>query len=91
MTNIIIVISLELLFSIAFIYWTVNISYSKRFIPTIILLLLAISVFVIPQILSHFDVIKMGLSLAVIVVFFSIPLALGLIVNLIVALFIKRK
>jgi hypothetical protein len=68
-----------------------KVPYSKRFIPTIMLILLAILVYLVPSILASFDVIGGGFGTAIISVYFSISLMFSSLVNLIVILTLKRK
>lgn len=72
-------------------YWTMKVSYSKKFLPTITLIILAISVFLIPLLFASFNVIKGGFSIGIISVYFSISLMFGVLINLIVILTIKKK
>ena len=91
MFNIIVGILLPLLLIIASVYWTMKIAYSKRFTPTISLVLLAILVFLVPPILASFDVIGGGFGIAIISVYFSISLVFGSLINLIVIFTIMKK
>ena len=82
---------LPILLIMGSVYWTLKISYSKRFTPTIILVLLAILVFLIPLILAFFDVVGGGFGTAFLSLYLSIAFVFGSLVNLIVIFTIKKK
>ncbi|MGM0851385.1 MAG: hypothetical protein ACQEWI_02050 [Bacillota bacterium] len=88
--NVIVGFFLPLFIIIAFVYWTIKVPYSKRFIPTIILMFLAILVFFVPLILASLDVIGGGFGIAIRSIYFSGFLGVGILVNIIVAAFIKK-
>ena len=75
---------------ITFIFWTLRITYSKRFIPTIALLFLAILTFFIPFILANLDVIDGGIGTGILSIYLSGFLGLGIVANIIVATTIKK-
>jgi hypothetical protein len=75
---------------ITFVYWTIKITYSKRFIPTIALMFLAIITFFIPFILANLDVIDGGIGTGILSIYFSGFLGLGILANIIVAISIKK-
>ncbi|RKL65148.1 hypothetical protein CR203_22040 [Salipaludibacillus neizhouensis] len=85
------VILLPSLVTIAFVYWTMKVCYSKRFIPTIMQTLLAILVFFVPIILVSFDVINGGFGPAIMSIVLFSSLILGSFVNLIVIFTIKKN
>ncbi|TDL32883.1 hypothetical protein E2R51_09470 [Jeotgalibacillus sp. S-D1] len=82
---------LPLLLIIASVYWTMKVPYSKRFLPIVILILLAILVFIVPLILASLDVISGGFGIAIISIYFSVSLVVGTLVNLIVVFTIKKR
>ncbi|TXC92909.1 hypothetical protein FS935_01575 [Metabacillus litoralis] len=89
--NIFISFLLPLIIIVASVYWTMKISYSKKFLPTIILIVLAILVFILPLLLAFFNVIDGGFSVGIISVYFSFSLIFGCLINFIVILAIKKK
>jgi hypothetical protein len=88
--NIIVGFLIPLFIIIAFVYWTIKVPFSKRFIPTVILMFLAILVFFVPVILANLDVIDGGFGIAIQSIYFSGFLGVGIFVNSIVAAFIKK-
>ncbi|TYS14118.1 hypothetical protein FZC78_19945 [Rossellomorea vietnamensis] len=76
---------------IASAYWTIGIRYSKRFIPTLTLILLAILAFFLPFFLAEADVIEKGFGSAIQGIYYSGFLGLGVLVNVIVLTFIKKN
>ena len=75
---------------ITFVIWTIKITYSKRFIPTIVLMFLAILTFFIPFILANLDVIDGGIGTGILSIYLSGFLGLGIVANIIVAISIKQ-
>ncbi|MBM7578601.1 hypothetical protein [Jeotgalibacillus terrae] len=73
------------------IYWTMRISYSKRYIPILTLILLAILAFFLPLLLSAIDVIEKGFGPAIQSIYYSGFLGLGVLVNVIVVTTIKKN
>ncbi|CAN7269506.1 hypothetical protein [Rossellomorea sp. LjRoot5] len=76
---------------VAFVYWTIKISYQKRFIPTLTVIFLAILAFFLPFLLATLDVIDKGFGAGILSIYFSGFLGLGVLVNIIVATSIKKK
>jgi predicted tellurium resistance membrane protein TerC len=76
---------------IASVYWTIRVSYSKRYIPTLTLLLLAILVFFRTFLLAEVDVIEKGFGPAIQSIYYSGFLGLGVLVNVIVVNCIKKN
>ncbi|MFD2681774.1 hypothetical protein [Bacillus seohaeanensis] len=89
--NIIVGFILPMLLIVGSVYWTIKISYSKRFIPAIMLILLAIFVFLLPLIFASFDVMEGDFGIAITSIYFSIALLFGSLVNLIVIFTLKRS
>jgi hypothetical protein len=87
--NIIVGFILPMLLIVGSVYWTIKISYSKRFTPAIMLILLAIFVFLLPLLLTSFDVMEGDFSIAITGIYFSIALVFGSLVNLIVIFTLK--
>jgi hypothetical protein len=75
----------------ASVYWTIRISYSERFIPTLTLMFLVILAFFLPFLLATLDVIEKGFGAGILSIYFSGFLGLGVLVNVIVATSIKKN
>jgi Ca2+/Na+ antiporter len=75
---------------IPFVFWTIKITYSKRFIPTIVLMFLAILTFFIPFILANLDVMDGGIGTGILSIYLSGFIGLGIVANIIVATTIKK-
>jgi hypothetical protein len=88
--NLIFSFILPLVIIIASAYWTIRIRYSKRYIPTLTLILLAISAFFLPFFLAEVDVIEKGFGPAIQGIYYSGFLGLGVLVNVIVLTCIKK-
>ncbi|WP_273129657.1 hypothetical protein [Bacillus weihaiensis] len=73
------------------VYWTIRISYSKRYIPTLTLIFLAILAFFLPLLLSAIDVIEEGFAPAMQGIYYSGFLGFGVLVNVIVVTTIKKN
>ncbi len=91
MGNVLIAFLLPLFIILASVYWTIKVHYSKKFLPTIMLIVLAILVFIIPLLLAFFHVIGGGFSIGILSVYFSFTLLFGSLVNFIVILAIKKN
>lgn len=89
--NLIFSFILPLVIIIASVYWTIRIRYSKRFIPTLTLILLAISAFFLPFFLAGVDVIDKGFGPAIQGIYYSGFLGLGVLVNVLVLTYIQKK
>jgi Ca2+/Na+ antiporter len=81
---------LPLFIVITFVFWTLKITYSKRYRPTIVLLFLAIFTFFIPFILANLDVMDGGIGTGILSIYLSGFLGLGIVANIIVATTIKK-
>ncbi|MGD7043030.1 hypothetical protein [Jeotgalibacillus proteolyticus] len=84
---------LPILIITIFVFWTIKISYTNRFLPSITLFFLSIFVFLLPTILAYFEVIKgsMGFAVAIMSIYYSVALLIGVVVNLVVLFTIKKK
>ena len=82
---------LPLIMIVSFVYWTLKIRYTRRFLPTIMLILLAILILFVPSLLVSKDVLDGGFEIAIQSVYFSISLGVGTVVNIIVAIFIRKN
>lgn len=78
---------LPLIMIVGFVYWTLKIRYTRRFLPTIILVFLAVLIVFVPALL----VLKSGFGIAIQSIYFSGYLSLGILVNIIVAIFVKKN
>ena len=79
--NIIFSFILPLSIIIASVYWTIKINYSKRYIPTLMLIVLAILVFFLPFLLAEIEVVEKGFGPAIQSIYYSGFLGLGVLVN----------
>jgi hypothetical protein len=68
-----------------------KITYSKRFIPAITLLFLAILTSFIPFVLADLDWMDGGIGTGVLSIYFLCFLGLGILANIIVAISIKPR
>ncbi|TFD94374.1 hypothetical protein [Jeotgalibacillus sp. R-1-5s-1] len=89
--NLIFSFILPLSLIIASVYWTIRISYSKRYIPSLLLMFLAILVFFLLFSLAEMDIIEKGFGTAVQSIYYSGFLGLGVLVNVFVVIFIKKN
>jgi hypothetical protein len=91
LVNIIAGFFLPIFIILAFVYWTIEVSYQKRFLPAIMLVFLAGLVFFFPLILASLDVIGRGFGIATLSIYFSGFLGAGVVVNICVAALIKKE
>ncbi|MGD7023715.1 hypothetical protein ACQCVK_14030 [Rossellomorea vietnamensis] len=89
--NLIFSFILPLVIIIGSVYWTIRIRYSKRYIPTFTLILLAISAFFLTFFLAGVDVIEKGFGPAIQGIYYSGFLGLGVLVNVFVVVIIKKN
>jgi hypothetical protein len=91
LVNIIAGFFLPIFIILAFVYWTIEVSYQKRFLPAITLVFLAGLVFFFPLILASLDVIDGGFGVATLSIYFSGFLGAGVVVIICVAALIKKE
>jgi hypothetical protein len=74
-----------------FAYWTMKISYSNRFIPSIVLALLAVIMTIVPPLAASSSENEWGFGAAIAGVYYSMFFGVGVLVSLIFAIFIKKE
>jgi hypothetical protein len=82
---------LPLLVIVLFAYWTLKVNYPKRFVPAILLILLAVLCLLIPSIAASSGVTQGGFGVAVAGIYYSAFLGIGVLISLMIAIFIKKE
>ncbi|RIW34633.1 hypothetical protein D3H55_08955 [Bacillus salacetis] len=88
--NFLFALVIPVLIIVLFSYWTLKIMYKKRFIPTAVLAVIALSALAGPFIASSIGVMEEGFGAAVSGIYYSLFLAVGMLVTLMIAVFIKK-
>lgn len=82
---------IPIIITVICIYFTLKLSYSRRFLPSLLLIVLAVVLFFIGQFVRPFNNPDTNFEFALSFIYFGVTLVVGGVIALISAVFRKRK